>query len=133
MTIRNAMPLIALDAIVLDTETTGLDPSKARLIEIGAVRLRGGQLYDKKCFRQLIRPPEPVPPVSTAVHGINDLTLANAPPFEALRDDVRNLIDGELVIGHSIGFDLAILAAEFAAPAPSGKSRAHCVRACWQK
>lgn len=129
MTIRNAMPLIALDAIVLDTETTGLDPSKARLIEIGAVRLRGGQLYDKNAFRRLIRPPEPVPPVSTAVHGINDLMLANAPPFEALRDDVRKFIDGELVIGHSIGFDLAILANEFRrAGAEWKKPRALCTR-----
>ena len=39
MVISNAALLIALDAVVLDTETTGLDPTSARIVEIGAVRL----------------------------------------------------------------------------------------------
>ena len=43
----NATPLIALDAIVLDTETTGLDPAKARIVEIGAVPLKRGMLEHK--------------------------------------------------------------------------------------
>lgn len=61
MTLGNATPLIALDAIVLDTETTGLDPAKARLIEIGAVRLQAGQLNKRDAFRRLVRPPQPIP------------------------------------------------------------------------
>ena len=40
----DATPLIALDAVVLDTETTGLDPASARLVEVAAVRLTGGRL-----------------------------------------------------------------------------------------
>ena len=40
----SATPLMALDAVVIDTETTGLDPAYARLLEIGAVRLRAGRI-----------------------------------------------------------------------------------------
>ncbi len=41
---RNATPLIALDAVVIDTETTGLDPAKARIVEVAAVRIAGGRI-----------------------------------------------------------------------------------------
>ena len=49
--VGSATPLIALDAVVIDTETTSLDPAKARIVEIAAVRLVGGRLD----------PPEPLP------------------------------------------------------------------------
>ena len=42
--INIASPLIALDAVVIDTETTGLDPARARIVEFGAVRLSGGRI-----------------------------------------------------------------------------------------
>ena len=42
--VSNATPLIALDAVVIDSETTGLDPTKARLVEVAAVRLAAGRL-----------------------------------------------------------------------------------------
>jgi DNA polymerase-3 subunit epsilon/CBS domain-containing protein len=76
MTIANATPLIALDAVVLDTETTGLDPAKSNLIEIGAIRLRAGRIDETGSYRRLIRPPQPVPAQSTAIHGIDDAALA---------------------------------------------------------
>jgi DNA polymerase-3 subunit epsilon/CBS domain-containing protein len=113
MTPSNATPLIALDALVLDTETTGLDVAKARLVEIGAVRMIGGSIDAASTYRQLVRPPAPVPPAAIAVHGIDDATLADAPTFAELRSAVRGLVDGRLLIGHSIGFDLAVLANEF--------------------
>ena len=49
---RNAASLIALDAVVLDTETTGLDPRTARIVEIAAVRLVNGRLDTGAPFRQ---------------------------------------------------------------------------------
>ena len=49
-------PLIALDAVVLDTETTGLDTRKARLVQIGAVRLKRGNLDAAQRFESLINP-----------------------------------------------------------------------------
>src|SRR5438876_585025 len=44
MAVLNATPLIALDAVALDTETTGLDPGKARVVEIAAIRIGGGRI-----------------------------------------------------------------------------------------
>ena len=45
--VTNATPLMALDAVVIDTETTGLDPANARLLEIGAVRLSAGRIDER--------------------------------------------------------------------------------------
>ena len=59
--IGNATPLAALDAVVIDTETTGLDPAKAWIVEIGAVRIAGGRIDTAAPFRQLVNPGEPIP------------------------------------------------------------------------
>jgi CBS domain-containing protein len=129
MTIANATPLIALDAVVLDTETTGLDPAKANLIEIGAVRLRAGKIDEAGGYRRLVRPPQPVPVQSTAIHGIDDAALADAPPFSSVRRELETYLGDALLIGHSIGFDLAILANEFRrAGSTFAKPRALCTR-----
>ena len=68
----NATPLIALDAFVIDTETTGLDPAKARVVEIGAVPLRSGKLDEAAALRQLVNPGEPIPAEATRIHAIDD-------------------------------------------------------------
>jgi DNA polymerase III epsilon subunit-like protein len=66
----NATPLIALDAVVLDTETTGLDrPGKAWLVEIAALRLQGGGGAGRRAAaadRCRLRPGEPIPAEATA-------------------------------------------------------------------
>jgi len=63
---QGGAPLLALDAVVIDTETTGLDPKKARVIELAAVRLSAGKLVEGDSFRQLIRPgEESIPPATT--------------------------------------------------------------------
>ena len=58
---RNARSLLALDAVVLDTETTGLDPRTARVVEIAAVRLISARLDTSSAFRRLVRPGESIP------------------------------------------------------------------------
>lgn len=113
MSIAGATPLIALDAVALDTETTGLDPAKSRLIEIGTVALRDGKIDEAAAYRRLIRSPGPVPASATAIHGIDDKTLADAPPFADVSAEIETHLKDVLVIGHSIGFDLALLANEF--------------------
>ena len=59
--VTNATPLISLDAVVIDTETTGLDPRKARVIEIGAVRLVAGRIEPGQTFRSLVQMGEKIP------------------------------------------------------------------------
>src|SRR6187200_3428024 len=88
MSIANATPLIALDAVVLDTETTGLDPAKARIVEIGAVPLRRGRLDETAALRRLVDPGEPIPADATRIHAIDDSSVASAPNFAAVWPDI---------------------------------------------
>ncbi len=107
-----AIPLIALDAVVLDTETTGLDPAKARIVEVAAVRLVAGRLSTADAFRQLVRPDVPIPALASAVHHIDDSTVADAPAFAAVWPSVQAFAGDTVWIGHTLGFDLAILKRE---------------------
>lgn len=111
-TIQNATPLIALDALVIDTETTGLDPSKARIVEFGAVPLTGGKLDEAAALRRLVNPGEPIPPAATAIHHIDDAAVASAPGFAAAWPEIVAVFSGAIVIGHTLGFDLAVLKRE---------------------
>jgi DNA polymerase-3 subunit epsilon/CBS domain-containing protein len=111
-TIQNATPLIALDALVIDTETTGLDPSKARIVEFGAVPLSGGKLDEAAALRRLVNPGEPIPPATTAIHHIDDAAVASAPGFTAAWPEIAAVLSGAIVIGHTLGFDLAVLKRE---------------------
>jgi signal-transduction protein with cAMP-binding, CBS, and nucleotidyltransferase domain len=52
--VGGATPLIALDAVVIDSETTSLDPAKARIVEIAAVRLVAGRVDTADAFRRLV-------------------------------------------------------------------------------
>jgi CBS domain-containing protein len=111
--VSNATPLIALDAFVIDTETTGLDPAKAHIVEIGAVPLKLGRL-ETAALRRLINPGVPIPKVASAIHGIDDAAVAAAPGFAAVWLEFVNVIADAVLIGHTIGFDLAVLKRECA-------------------
>lgn len=108
----SATPLLALDAVALDTETTSLDARIARVVEIGAVRLTSGRLDERDTFRSLVNPGIPIPPVSSGIHGIDDDKVRDAPRFEKIWPSISDYIGGSVVVGHSIGYDLAILASE---------------------
>ena len=110
--VTNATPLIALDAVVLDTETTGLDPAKARIVEIGAVPLRRGRLDETAVLRRLVNPGEPIPADATRIHAIDDSSVASAPKFAGVWPDISAATSDAILIGHTFGFDLAVLKRE---------------------
>src|SRR2546430_1247494 len=110
--ISNATPLMALDAVVIDTETTSLDPAKARIVEIAAVRLTGGRVEIDDAFVRLVRPDEAVPASAVAIHHIDDAKLASAPGFGQVWPELLAFIGNAGVIGHTLGFDLAVLKRE---------------------
>lgn len=58
----SSTPLIALDAVVVDCETTGLDPAQARLVEVAALGVSAGRIEDGRFLRHLVRPDVPIPP-----------------------------------------------------------------------
>ena len=108
----SATPLLALDAVVFDTETTSLDPSSARLLEIGAVRIVGGRVEVSERFHALVDPGEPIPPASTRIHGIDASRLKDAPPFATAWNGFSAFLGNAVVVGHTIDYDVAVLANE---------------------
>lgn len=109
-----ATPLAALHAVALDTETTGLDPRSARIVQVAAVRLSGTALAGEAPFASLVNPGGPIPPASTAIHGIADADVAGSPGFGALAADLAGWIGDAVLVGHTTAFDLAMLAREHA-------------------
>jgi DNA polymerase-3 subunit epsilon/CBS domain-containing protein len=106
-------PLLSIDAVVIDTETTGLDPRKARVIELAGVRLQTGKLSAGDQFRQLLRPAdESIPTETTHIHGIDDAMVAEAPSFADVWPRFDAYLGQAVVIGHTVGFDLAVLKRE---------------------
>jgi CBS domain-containing protein len=112
--IGNATPLITLDALVIDTETTGLDPAKAWIVEFGALQLVGGQLALAAPLHRRVRPGVSIPSAVTKIHGIDDAAVADAPTFAAIAAEISAAFEGTVTVGHTVGFDLAVLKREFA-------------------
>lgn len=105
-------PLGALPLVSLDLETTGLDAAHDRIVSIGAVRVQDGHVFTAAGLDLLVRPGIPIPERSFGVHGISDELVADAPPLPELWEALAGFVDGCVIIGHQIGFDLAVLAAE---------------------
>lgn len=110
--ISSGTPLGSLSLAVIDTETTGLDIATARVIEVGGVWIERGSLSEEKVFARLVDPGEPIPPQSSAIHGIGDDDVAGAPPFADVAADLSQWIGGAVVLGYATGFDLAVLKRE---------------------
>ncbi len=106
-------PLIALDAIVLDTETTGLDARSARIVQIGALRLAGGSLQKEERFESLVNPGSPIPRTAVAIHHITDDMVAPAPVFSQVAPELEAFAGRSIIIGHTIHYDLAVLEREY--------------------
>lgn len=110
--ISGATPLFAVPFVALDTETTGLDPATARIVEIAAVRVTGGAVDPEPPLVARINPEVPVPPASTSIHGITAEMLTGAPVAARVLPRLEAFISGRLLVGHAVGFDLAVLASE---------------------
>ena len=110
--ITDDTPLDALPVLVMDTETTGLDVTDDRIVSIGAVRLQGARIYRGASFDRLVNPERPIPPRSTAVHGITDEMVAESALFPAVYGDFQPLAAGTAIVGHNIPYDLAMLRRE---------------------
>lgn len=101
--------------IVLDTETTGFDPTTGdRLVEIGAIELMN-LLPTGRTYHVYVDPERPMPAEAFAVHGLGDDFLRGKPKFADIAQGFLDFIadDGQLVI-HNAAFDMKFLNAELA-------------------
>jgi CBS domain-containing protein len=110
--ISSGTPLGSLSLAVIDTETTGLEVASARVIEVGGVWIEHGRLDETKLFERLVDPGTPIPPQSSAIHGIFDRDMAGAPPFAEVAAELAGWIGGAVVLGYAVGFDLEVLKRE---------------------
>ena len=106
--------------LALDFETTGLDPARDRVVEIGALRFaaawgEGGPSFrEEGALSALVDPGMPMPPAARGIHGISDEDLAGAPPFAAVAPALLALCEGAVIVAHNALFDLSFLRAELA-------------------
>jgi DNA polymerase-3 subunit epsilon len=96
--------------VVIDFETTGLDPEKDRIIEIGLACFADGAHVESKNW--LVNPGMPVPAESTAIHGITDEMLSGAPRMDDVLAEVLETLSGKLPVAYNHAFDSRFLWAE---------------------
>jgi DNA polymerase III subunit epsilon len=100
--------------IVLDTETTGLDPAAGhRIVEIGAVELVN-HIPSGRSFHRYVNPERDVPAEACAVHGLTSDFLCHHPCFSAIAEELEAFILEDKLIIHNAQFDLGFLNAELA-------------------
>jgi DNA polymerase III subunit epsilon len=100
--------------VVLDTETTGLDPRDGhRIVEIACIELVHHVPTGRRLHRY-VNPGRDMPEDALAVHGLTAEFLARQPPFAAVLDELLGFIGSDPLVIHNAEFDLAFLNAELA-------------------
>jgi len=98
--------------IVLDTETTGLDPYQGhRVVEIGCIELLN-RIPSGQTFHRYVNPEREIPPEAVAVHGLSRDFLKDKPLFADVVDDLIAFVGDAPLVAHNAAFDLTFLNAE---------------------
>ena len=100
-------PLSEVTFVVVDLETTGGSPSDAGITEIGAVKVRGGQIIGE--FQTLINPGIPVPAFIAVLTGITDAMLCDAPPLSVALPAFLDFAAGCVLVAHNAPYDISFL------------------------
>lgn len=101
-----------LPIALIDVETTGMDSSNDRVVEIGIVIARGGEIVDRKNW--LVNPGRPIPKEASDVHKITDDDVKDAPPFAAVAREIAAALAGCVPAAYNASFDRAFLGSETA-------------------
>ncbi|MDN8578537.1 3'-5' exonuclease, partial [Corynebacterium bovis] len=96
--------------VVVDVETTGLDPATDRIIECAVLVVDRGEV--RRTHSALVNPGRPLPEVITGITGMVDSDLADAPRADAALPRILDLIGDLPLLGHNVAFDIAFLEAE---------------------
>jgi DNA polymerase-3 subunit epsilon len=96
-------PLVDVEFVVLDLETTGGSPANDRITEVGAVKIRGGEVIGT--FQTLVNPGVPIPPLISALTGITDPMVADQEPIEVVLPCLLEFLGGAVLVAHNASFD----------------------------
>ncbi len=102
-------PLADVTFCVLDLETTGGSPETCGITEIGAVKVRGGEVLGT--FQTLVNPGCTIPANIAFLTGLTDAVVHRAPPIDAVLPTFLEFIGGAVIVGHNVRFDYAFLQA----------------------
>ena len=98
-----------MDIVVLDTETTGLDPQRGhRIIEIGCVLLQNRKHTNEK-FHCYLNPQREIDHEAKEIHGITEEFLSDKPLFQDIREDFIKFLEDKEVVIHNAPFDVGFL------------------------
>jgi len=109
---RLSIPLEDVDFTFVDVETTGLRPYLGdRICEIAVLRRRAREVVGS--FHSLVNPGCPISPGASAVNGISDQDVADAPSFERIIGKVAPLLEGAVLVAHNAPFDMGFLSSHW--------------------
>lgn len=114
VTLADDEPLATLPALLFDTETTGLNVARDRVLSLAGLPYHGSGADDLPPLDLLLHPGIRIPKSSTAIHGIDDQTVATAPSIGLLWGSIQHAWQGRVLIGHNIAYDIAMLQHEAA-------------------
>jgi len=112
----NDVPWQEVDVALLDVETTGRDASVDRVVELGIVVGRRGEVVAR--YNWLINPAMPIPAEVTAIHHITDEMVKDKPRFETVATEIANALRGCVPAAYNALFDRAFLMSEFSRVKP---------------
>ena len=93
--------------VVVDLETTGGSPADSAITEIGAVKVRGGEVLGE--FQTLVNPHLPIPPFIQSLTGITTSMVSDAPRIESALPAFLEFAQGAVLVAHNAGFDVGFL------------------------
>ena len=99
------------DFICIDLETTGLNPKRDRIIEIGAVKVRDGRIVET--FQQLIDPKQQLEERVEMLTGISSKELEGKPTIREVLPALREFLEEDVLLGHRVLFDYSFLKRNF--------------------
>ncbi|XAS78063.1 DEDD exonuclease domain-containing protein [Dermatophilaceae bacterium Sec6.4] len=100
-------PLSGVTFVVVDLETTGSNPSTSRITEIGAVKVRGGEVLGQ--FQTLVNPGSAIPAFIAVLTGITNSMVASAPTIESALPAFLEFAAGSVLVAHNARFDIGFL------------------------
>lgn len=99
------------DFICIDLETTGLNPKKDRIIEVGAVKVRNGEIAET--FQQLIDPKQQLEERVEILTGISSKELEGQPTIQEILPALKEFLGEDVLLGHRVLFDYSFLKRTF--------------------
>lgn len=93
--------------VALDLETTGLDPDREKIIQVGAVKFQGDRVLDR--FETFVNPGRAIPEFIQRLTGIRPDQVSRAPFFSSVSQRLEYFVEDHPIVGHNIGFDLRFL------------------------